>query len=102
MLASRAGIAEKTSRSAPAPFPLSFSASSIAGSWLLPLNRCEGEPAHLRRGRLDQLLVAVAQRRASTAPTCLDIGLPLLSVDEHALPALRARADRSPVASRGC
>src|SRR6266446_6369132 len=46
------------------------------------------ELTHLRRSGLDQLFVAVAQRRAPQPRHPFDIGLALRVVDEHALAAL--------------
>ena len=66
-----------------------FSASSIAGSWLLPVKRCaERELAHLRGRGLDQFFVAVAERRAPQPGHALDVGLAVGVVDEYALAAL--------------
>src|SRR5262249_56497000 len=48
----------------------------------------EGKLAHLRRRRLDQLFVAVAECGAPQPCHALDIGLALAVVDEHPLPAL--------------
>src|SRR5262245_66373585 len=48
----------------------------------------EGELAHLRRGGLDQLFVAVAECGAPEPRHALEIGLALAVVDEHALPTL--------------
>jgi len=67
---------------------LSFSASSIAGSCLAGEQVREGELAHLRGGGLDQLLVAVAERRAPQPGHALDIGLAVGIVDIHAMRAL--------------
>jgi hypothetical protein len=68
---------------------LSFSASSIAGSWLFAGEQVrEGELAHLRGGGLDQLLVAVAERCAPQPGHALDIGLAAGIVDIHTVRAL--------------
>src|SRR5216684_6559442 len=48
----------------------------------------EGELAHLRRRRLDQFFVAVAERRTPQPGHALDIGLAVAVVDENALAAL--------------
>src|SRR5262249_17936962 len=59
----------------------------------------ERQLAHLRRRRLDQLRVAIAERRAPQPGHALDIGLSLVVVDAHALPALED--ERSGLAERG-
>src|SRR4029077_16813801 len=48
----------------------------------------EGQLAHLRRRGLDQLFVAVAQRRAPQPGHPFDIGFAFCVVYEHALAAL--------------
>ena len=66
----------------------SFSASSIAGSWLGPRRDARRAASHLLARRLDELPVRVAERRAPEARHALDVALALAVVDEDALAAL--------------
>ena len=83
-LASEPELPKNTLEIGTGAISFSFSASSIAGSWLLPPNEMrEGQLAHLLRGGLDQLLVAEAERRAPQAGHALDVGLAVGVVDDR-------------------
>ena len=88
-LASEPELQKNTFEIGTGAISLSFSASSIAGSWLRPGEQMrEGELAHLRGGGLDQLFVAVAERGAPQPGHAFDIGLAVGVVDIDALAAL--------------
>ena len=88
-LASEPELQKNTFEIGTGAISLSFSASSIAGSWLLAVNRCANGSLRIcaRRG-LDQLLVVVAERRAPQPGHAFDIGLAVGVVDVDALAAL--------------
>src|SRR5215831_6876903 len=78
-LASEPELQKNTFEIGTGAISLSFSASSIAGSWLRPMNK--GELAHLVGGDFDELLIAVAERGAPESGHAFDIGLTSSVVD---------------------
>src|ERR1700738_802543 len=87
-LASEPELQKNTFEIGTGAISLSFSASSIAGSWLPPVNRCAKDRLRIRRAGLDQLLIAGAERRAPQAGHAFDIFLAVGIVDIDALGAL--------------
>ena len=73
-LASEPELQKNTFEIGTGAISFSFSASSIAGSWLLRGEQMrERELAHLRGGGLDQFLIVVAERRAPQARHAFEI-----------------------------
>jgi len=86
-LASEPELQKNTFEIGTGAISFSFSASSIAGSWLFRREQMrEGQLAHLRGGRLDQFLVVVAERRAPQAGHAFEIALAVGVVDVAPLP----------------
>ena len=88
-LASEPDVQNRILEAGQGAISLSFSESSIRLIVRLAAEDVgEGELAHGLRGRLDEFLVAVAERRAPQAGQALDVALALVVIEIDALAAI--------------
>ena len=94
-LASEPELAKNTLPTGNGETSFSFSASAMAGSWLLPAEEvAERHLAHLLGGDIGELVLAPAERGAPQPRHRLDVILALLVIDAHALPVVEDHRPR--------